>query len=87
LKERHFNKRVDIEFWYQLFCILPELFLYSFGLTPDIIGGVEFAFSKIPLTMQADYRPGLGLLFQKNSSAIPFFDFITGISIRYTLKK
>ena len=52
----------------------------KFGI--NAIGGVEFAFNKIPLALQFDIRPGYGLLFGNGS--ISFFDWGCNIGARYT---
>jgi len=51
-----------------------------FGI--NAIGGVEYKF-KFPLTLQADFRPGYGLLFRKNISD-SYFDWGLNVSARYT---
>ena len=48
-----------------------------FGI--NAIGGVEYKFN-IPLTIQADVRPGFGLMFNSYS----YFDWGLNISARYT---
>lgn len=58
----------------------------SYGLLGvNAIGGAEYKFAKIPLTLQADIRPGVG--FYLNSSDHPVgFDYnFLNISARYTL--
>lgn len=53
----------------------------------NAIGGVEWSFNKIPLTLQADVRPGYGLLFFSNDygdNTHSFFDWATTVSVRYT---
>ena len=52
----------------------------QFGL--NAIGGVEFAFANVPLTLQLDFRPGYGLLYNKNVSH-NFFDWALNLSFRY----
>ncbi|MDR1878693.1 MAG: hypothetical protein LBQ64_03925 [Bacteroidales bacterium] len=52
----------------------------KFGL--NAMGGVEYKF-KFPLTVQADFRPGYGLLFRKQFSD-SYFDFSLNVSARYT---
>lgn len=49
----------------------------------NAIGGVEYKFN-IPLTLQADFRPGFGLLFNKNYT-INYFDWAVCVGVRYTL--
>lgn len=47
----------------------------------NAIGGVEYKFAKIPLTLQADMRPGVSFIID----ADPQFDFnFLNISARYT---
>jgi hypothetical protein len=49
-------------------------------------GGVEFTFSKIPLALQTDFRPGYGLLFDANDH-VSYFDWSVNISARYCFGK
>lgn len=53
----------------------------KFGV--NAIGGIEYKFN-IPLTIQADFRPGFGLAFTQGYTA-PFFDWGLCFGIRYTL--
>ena len=58
---------------------------YSFGkIGVNAIGGVEYKFN-IPLTLQADLRPGFGLLFNKHFT-INYFDWAICVGVRYTIK-
>lgn len=62
--------------------IIPN---YSFGkIGVNAIGGVEYKFN-IPLTLQADLRPGFGLLFNKHFT-INYFDWAICVGVRYTIK-
>ncbi|MBP5664142.1 MAG: hypothetical protein J6X16_07720 [Bacteroidales bacterium] len=54
----------------------------KFGI--NAIGGVEYKF-KIPLTLQADFRPGYGLLFNDDYGA-SYFDWGICVGVRYTIK-
>lgn len=49
----------------------------KFGV--NTIGGVEYRFNKIPLALQADFRPGYGLIFEYGS----VFEWTIGLSARY----
>ena len=42
--------------------------------------GMEFMFERIPLTLQLDFRPGLGVLDFDET----FFVYAIGIGVRYT---
>ncbi len=55
----------------------------KFGL--NAIGGVEYKFSKIPLTIQGDFRPGYGLTFG-NGGTFSYFDWGICASVRYTFQ-
>ncbi len=63
---------------------------YGYGLGSNgkfgvnATGGTEFAFTKIPLTVQFDFRPGYGLLFRKGGHA-SHFDWTLGLSARYII--
>jgi hypothetical protein len=52
----------------------------KFGI--NAVGGAELSFHNIPLAVQMDFRPGYGLLFNKNS--LSYFDWGLNISARYT---
>jgi hypothetical protein len=54
----------------------------KFGI--NAIGGVEYKF-KIPLTLQADFRPGYGLAFDDDYGG-SFFDWGVCVGVRYTFK-
>ena len=54
--------------------------LGKFGI--NAIAGVEYKFN-IPLTLQADFRPGYGLLFG-NHTTWNYFDWALCASVRYT---
>ena len=56
-------------------------FVAKIGL--NAIGGVEYKFAKIPLTIQADIRPGFGTGFG-SGGIYPFFDWASCASVRYT---
>ena len=49
----------------------------------NAIGGVEYKFAKIPLTVQTDIRPGFGICFG-SSRVYPLFDWASCTSVRYT---
>ena len=53
----------------------------KFGV--NAIGGIEYKFN-IPLTIQADLRPGFGLAFGYGGS-FPYFDWGLCFGIRYTI--
>ncbi len=53
----------------------------KFGI--NAIGGIEYKFN-IPLTLQADFRPGFGMHFNRDN-AIPFFDWSFCVGVRYTI--
>lgn len=56
---------------------------YSYGkIGVNAIGGVEYKFN-IPLTLQADFRPGFGMLFNRNYT-INYFDWGVCVGVRYT---
>ena len=50
----------------------------------NAIGGVEYKFN-FPLTLQADFRPGFGVLFNGDNS-ISYFDWSLCVGARYTFK-
>ncbi len=54
----------------------------KFGM--NAIGGVEYKF-KFPLTLQADFRPGFGLLFNHNYN-VTYFDWGIFVGARYTIR-
>ncbi len=56
----------------------------KFGV--NAMGGVEFTFAKIPLTLQFDFRPGYGLLFG-NGYTQSLFDWTVGLSARYVFRR
>lgn len=49
----------------------------------NAIGGIEYKFN-IPLTLQADFRPGFGMHFNRDYT-MPFFDWSLCLGIRYTI--
>lgn len=51
----------------------------KFGI--NAIGGIEYKFG-IPLTLQFDFRPGFGMLFN-NYSDVEYFDWGVNLGIRY----
>ncbi len=55
----------------------------KFGI--NAIGGVEYTFSSIPLSLQFDFRPGYGLLFDSDYNR-SCFDWTIGIGARYIIK-
>jgi len=68
----------------------------KFGV--NVIMGLEFVFKNTPLSIQIDMRPGCGMLFSfskelkkpllhPNKNPWPHFDWLTGITFRYTFKK
>lgn len=50
----------------------------------NAIGGVELAFTAIPLSCQIDFRPGYGQLFGGPTQA--YFDYMAGVSVRYIMR-
>ena len=52
----------------------------AFSLGLNAMLGMEFMFDRIPLTLQLDFRPGLGVLDFDET----FFDYAIGIGVRYT---
>lgn len=54
----------------------------KFGV--NAMGGAEFTFSQIPLTLQMDFRPGYGLWFAQRWPNQSYFDWMIGVSARYT---
>ena len=59
---------------------------HSFGkLGVNAIGGVEYKFN-IPLTLQADLRPGFGMLLFNKYVTINYFDWAICVGVRYTIK-
>jgi hypothetical protein len=56
----------------------------KFGI--DVAGGVEFTFAKIPLALQADFRPGYGLQFRPDVH-LSYFDWSLNVSARYCFGK
>ena len=52
----------------------------TFKLGVNAMLGMEFMFDRIPLTLQLDFRPGLGVLDFDET----FFDYAIGIGVRYT---
>lgn len=50
----------------------------------NAIGGVEYKFSDVPLTLQGDFRPGFGLAFN-SFAASGYFDWGLCFGIRYTI--
>lgn len=64
----------DLDFYYR--------FSYGkFGV--NAITGAEYKFEKIPLSLQADFRPGYGLLFSRRNTW-SYFDWSLCASARYT---
>lgn len=58
---------------------------YYYGkIGVNAIGGVEYKFN-IPLTLQADFRPGFGLMFNKHYD-IHYFDWGVNVGVRYTIQ-
>ena len=56
----------------------------SFVSGVNLIGGVEYKFSNIPLSLQGDIRPGF-FLFSNHNGTDPYFDYnFFNISARYT---
>jgi hypothetical protein len=56
---------------------------FAFKLGLNAIGGIEYKFARIPLTIQVDVRPGFGTSFSR-SGPYPFFDWASCASVRYT---
>jgi len=50
----------------------------------NAIGGIEYKFN-IPLTLQADFRPGYGLMCGKYYN-IHYFDWGVNVGLRYTIQ-
>ena len=50
----------------------------------NAIGGVEYKFN-FPLTLQADFRPGFGLLFNDHYN-VTYFDWGVFVGARYTIQ-
>ena len=50
----------------------------------NAIGGVEYRF-RFPLTLQADFRPGFGLLFN-NHYNVTYFDWGLFVGARYIIQ-
>lgn len=68
--------------------------LQSFGkFEVNTIIGLEYVWKNSPLSFQIDFRPGCGMLFLGKGlapySKDPFFhfDWLLGITLRYTFKK
>lgn len=58
---------------------------YSYGLIGiNAIGGAEYKFAKIPLTLQADIRPGVGFYINSYDHAVGFDYNFLNLSARYT---
>ncbi len=58
----------------------------------NAIGGVELKFTKIPLAISCDFRPGYGLGFwgkkvngDKVSETVHFFDYEIAVGVRYCI--
>lgn len=54
----------------------------KFGV--NAIGGIEYKFN-IPLTIQADFRPGYGMAFTGGGYGLSYFDWGLCFGIRYTI--
>lgn len=54
----------------------------KFGV--NAIGGIEYKFN-FPMTLQVDFRPGYGLLFDGSNETISYFDWALCVGIRYCL--
>lgn len=58
---------------------------YSYALIGiNAIGGAEYKFAKIPLTLQADIRPGVAFHLNRYDHAIGFDYNFLNVSARYT---
>jgi hypothetical protein len=58
--------------------------LFGFRLGLNGIGGAEYKFNNIPLTLQADIRPGISF-YMSNGGFFAFFDYnFLNASVRYT---
>ena len=55
----------------------------KFGI--NALAGMEYKFD-IPLVLQADIRPGFGMLFGGGTGAWPYFDWAACVTVRYILK-
>jgi hypothetical protein len=55
----------------------------KFGI--NAAGGLELSLSKVPLAFALDFRPGYGLLFNKNYRA-SYFDWGITIGVRYCFR-
>lgn len=58
---------------------IPQVY-GKFGV--NAIGGIEYKFN-IPLTLQADFRPGMGLAFNRYGAGA-YFDWGLCLGLRYT---
>ncbi|MCQ2270047.1 MAG: hypothetical protein MJZ52_02310 [Bacteroidales bacterium] len=54
----------------------------KFGV--NAIGGIEYKFN-FPMTLQVDFRPGYGLLFDGSKETISYFDWALCVGVRYCL--
>lgn len=54
----------------------------KFGV--NAIGGIEYKFN-FPMTLQVDFRPGYGLLFDGSNETISYFDWALCVGVRYCL--
>ncbi|MCQ2265513.1 MAG: hypothetical protein MJZ46_05670 [Bacteroidales bacterium] len=54
----------------------------KFGV--NAIGGIEYKFN-FPMTLQVDFRPGYGLLFDSNNETFSYFDWGLCVGVRYCL--
>ena len=70
------------EKYYDWFDGIHKYHFCKFGV--NAIGGVEYRF-RFPLTLQADFRPGYGLLCGKYYN-IHYFDWGVNVGVRYTIQ-
>lgn len=54
----------------------------KFGV--NAIGGIEYKFN-FPMTLQVDFRPGYGLLFNGSKETLSYFDWALCVGVRYCL--
>ena len=71
--------------WANYYDVWYGSYKYYYGkIGVNAIGGVEYKFN-IPLTLQADFRPGFGMMFNKHYH-INYFDWGVNFGVRYTIQ-